>query len=107
MSCAQTCTLFHVTNAESANAILRDGFRDCHGSYLTDQEFFGVWLSDRPLDAGAGAWRDTVLAVAFTTTETELDAYEWVEEGKSYREWLIPAQVIRQLATVAVVENLE
>src|ERR1039458_3911237 len=27
-------------------------------------------------------------AVAFTIPETELDFYEWVQEGKSYREWL-------------------
>jgi hypothetical protein len=51
MNFTQTYTLFHVTNAESAKAILRDGFRDSPGRYLTDHEFSGVWLSDRPLDA--------------------------------------------------------
>jgi hypothetical protein len=48
-----------------------------------------------------------VLAVTFTISETELDDYEWVEEGKPYREWLIPAQVIKQFATVTEFENSE
>jgi hypothetical protein len=26
--------------------------------------------------------------------------YEWVEEGRDYREWLIPADVIAKLAAV-------
>ena len=100
-------TLFHVTTAENAKAILRDGFRDGHGSYMTDHEFSGVWLSDQPLDENEGAWGDTVLAVAFTITEVELNFYEWVEEGKPYREWLIPAQIIKQFATVTEVKNSE
>jgi hypothetical protein len=100
-----TYILFHVTNAENAKAILRDGFRDGHGSYMTDHEFSGVWLSNEPLGECEGAWGDTVLTVAFTITEAELNFHEWVEEGKPYREWLIPAQIIKQFATVAVVEN--
>jgi hypothetical protein len=27
-------------------------------------------------------------------TDRELSEFEWVEEGKPYREWLIPAEVI-------------
>ena len=104
MGCAQTYTLFHVTNAECAKVILRDGFRDGHGCYLTDHEFSGVWLSDRPLDANQGALGDIVLAVALTISETELNGYEWVEEGKPYHEWLIPAKTIKQFATVTEFE---
>ncbi len=36
---------FHRTTAACAAAILREGFRDGRGRYLTDQEWSGVWLS--------------------------------------------------------------
>jgi hypothetical protein len=52
-------TLFHVTTADTASAILREGFREEGGSYMTDREFSGVWLSDRPLDANDGARGDS------------------------------------------------
>jgi hypothetical protein len=103
------CTLFHVTRSESASTILRDGFIDGRGNYLTDREFTGVWLSDRPLWDENEADRDdtsiTILAVKFSVPLSELDQYEWIEEGKSYREWLVPAAVIRQLASVSKLEN--
>jgi len=93
--------LFHVTTADRAAAILRHGFRDITGTYLTDQEFSGVWLSDQPLDVNEGAEGDAVLRVTFSIPLTRLDEFEWVEEGKGYREWLVPAEFINKHATVA------
>ncbi|MGC1766557.1 MAG: hypothetical protein WA769_26990 [Pseudolabrys sp.] len=81
--------LYHVTSSESAAAIKRDGFRDTGG------EHHGVWLSDRPLDASEGA-PYTVIAVDLPLSKADLDQYEWKEEGKGYREWLIPAAVINK-----------
>jgi hypothetical protein len=98
-------TLFHVTNERNAAAILRDGFRDDAGRYLTDQTFSGVWLSDQPLDANEGAWGDVILAVKFSVPLSALDKWEWIEEGKPFREWLIPADFIAQHAAVSVVED--
>jgi hypothetical protein len=52
----------------AAAVILRCGFRDAAGGYMTDQKFSGVWLSDRPLDANEGVSGDAVLAVNFFHT---------------------------------------
>jgi hypothetical protein len=38
-------TLFHVTTSDAAEAILRDGFHDAVGSFGTDRQWSGVWLS--------------------------------------------------------------
>jgi hypothetical protein len=94
--------LFHVTTHAAAAAILQRGFRDGRDTYLTDQEFSGVWLSDRPLDVNEGAEGDAVLIITFSVPLARLAEFEWVEEGKPYREWLVPAEFINKHATVAV-----
>jgi hypothetical protein len=92
--------LYHITSSENAAAIKRDGC-DTGGSYMTESEHRGVehrgvWLFDRPLDANEGAWEDTAIAVDLPLSEADLDQYEWKEEGKVYREWLIPAAIINK-----------
>jgi hypothetical protein len=52
---SKTCRLFHVTTAKAAAVIVREGFRDGSGSYLTTGSFSGVWLSDSPLSVNEGA----------------------------------------------------
>jgi len=84
--------LFHRTH--HAAAILREGFRDGEGSYLTDRTLRGVWLSDFPLDENAGADGDQLLQVDVPDA-VALD-HEVVEEGKTYREFLIPADVLNR-----------
>jgi len=74
--------LFDVTSAANASRILADGFADGHDSYLTDQDFSGVWLSDRPLDANEGAWGDTVLKVTFRCDLADLTEYKWIEGAR-------------------------
>ena len=49
-----------------------------------------MWLSDVPLDANSGAWGDTILEVTTDLLEDDLADYEWIEEEKPSREWLIP-----------------
>lgn len=100
-----TVVLYHRTRAESAEAILRDGFRDGSGNYLTESLHSGVWLSNVPLDENEGACGDVLLEVQLDMTKDELAQYEWVEEGKPYREWLIPAAVLNPRATVRVAES--
>jgi hypothetical protein len=84
--------LYHRTPA--AHAILTEGFRDAEGSYMTSELFRGVWFADRPVSACEGAKGDTVLAVDIP--DEVLHDYEWIEEGKPYREWLIPAVLANQ-----------
>jgi len=97
------CTLYHLTNAERVEAILREGFKDQPGNHGTDDELSGVWLSNRPLDSNEVGGPDEnliILLVTFSVPLSELADYEWVEEGRDHREWLIPADVIAKLATV-------
>ena len=60
-----------------------------------------------PLDANEGADGDTLLLVELDLIEQELAQFEWVEEGKDYREWLIPAALINAKAKVQIVEETD
>jgi hypothetical protein len=97
--------LFHRAYAKDADRILRSGFKDGTGNYMTEHQHSGVWLSDVPLDANEGAFGDTLLAVELNLSEEELRKFEWVEEGKGYREWLIPAALINANASIRTVEG--
>jgi hypothetical protein len=91
--------LFHVCTEVVADAILDSGFVDGKGRYGTNEIHRGVWLSDRPLDDNEGASGNIVLQVSFPP-KINLADYEWVEEGKGYREWLVPADIINSEAKV-------
>ena len=101
---ATSTTLFHVTAGENAAAILRNGFRDVRGTYLSEVEHTGVWLSDRPLDSNEGPDGDVILSVLLPQLEAIAD-FEWVEDGKPYREWLVPAALVNQIAAVSIYEE--
>ena len=85
---------YHRTATENAAVIIESGFRDGTGTYGTNREHRGVWISDRPLDANDGAEGDTVITMEVELTAEELDFFEWVQEGSGYREWLIPAETL-------------
>src|SRR5262245_19846428 len=86
-----------------ADEILTGGFRDGTGLYLTSQERSGVWLSDRPLDANEGARGDTLLRLEIP--DYVLTPYEWVEDDKMYREFLIPADVVNRYGPPTLVDE--
>jgi hypothetical protein len=77
----------HRTSAENVSRILAYGFVDGIRTYMTDREFGGVWLSDRPLDPNDGAWGDTLLSADLELPGAGLDDFEWVEAGKGNREF--------------------
>ena len=89
---------YHRTDRAAANAILRDGFRDGTGRYLTEREHTGVWLSDRDIDNDPGAHTAVLLAVEISSTLVE--PFEWIENGKLYREFLVPASMLNQLGSL-------
>jgi hypothetical protein len=74
--------------------ILADGFADRTGYYLTFSEHTGVWFSNVPLDITEGAKGDTLLVIKIPIKE--IRDYEWVEKGKPYREFLIPAAIVNR-----------
>ena len=88
---------------DTAIKILRDGFRNTTGRYLTDREWSGVWVSDRPLDNSEGASGEALLQI--NIAENLLTTFEWVEEGKPYREWLVPADVLNDAGTVRLLDE--
>jgi hypothetical protein len=97
--------LYHRTTRQNAESIAKDGFRDATGTYFTNQAFSGVWVSSVPLDANEGACGDVLFEITLGLPETEIADYEWVEEGKPYREWLMPAAMINTRATLKRVSS--
>ena len=96
--------LFHRTTLTAAKEIVRSGFRDGSGIFLTDNaNYTGVWLSDRPLDSNEGADGDALLEVIFDSSHG-LEEFEWIEEGKGYREWLVPAHIVNERAKFKRIE---
>ena len=69
---------------------------------MTDLELTGIFLSDIPLGVNDGATvaHDTVLRVTLDIPESDLAERELVEEGKGYREWGVPAEIINQCGVV-------
>ncbi len=86
--------VYHVTAKVSADAIEAEGFVDGEGTYLTQHVRRGVWLSDDVLDISEGAWGDTVLELEIP--ENIVAQYEWIEEDKGFREFLVPADVVNR-----------
>jgi hypothetical protein len=98
--------LYHTTTAANAEAIRREGFRDGKGHYGTDRLLRGVWLSNVPLDVndfGGPLDADVLLRVDVTCDEKDLARFECIEEGKRYREWLVPAKVLSRFISNIVV----
>lgn len=100
---ARLARFFHRTTAARARAILRGGFKDSVGQFLADTEHAGVWLSDRPLDENEGARGDALLVVEIAADLVE--RYEWIEHGKPYREFLVPAAMLNEHGTVAPADD--
>jgi hypothetical protein len=89
--------LYHTTTIPSGEAILADGFRDAVGHYLTANLYTGVWLCDRPLTQADGMWAEDDLSVlTLEIPEEVVEPFEWVEEGKPYREFLVPAATVNR-----------
>jgi hypothetical protein len=92
--------VYHRTCGENALSILRHGFKDATGRFLTEREWSGVFVSaEHPLDEG-DADLDVVLVVELPSDVFE--TWEWREEGKPYREALIPASELNAAPLVEV-----
>jgi hypothetical protein len=101
--------LYHRTTDVAAREILRSGFRDATGTYLTEELHTGVWLSDGPLDcnegAGSGADTDVLFSIELPVDVSE---FEWVQGyPPGYREFLVPASLINEKGTIQVVTEEE
>ena len=55
--------LFHIASNKNAEAILKEGFRNRTGYYLTDRLWEGVWISDKPFNDEHLSDTDTLFAI--------------------------------------------
>ena len=69
---------------------------------MTQNTYSGVWVSDRPLDLNEGACGDTLLRITLAIDDDALSEFEWVEEDKGYREWLVPASLLNAHGLVSI-----
>jgi hypothetical protein len=87
-----------------ASAILREGFRDGEGTYMTTEWHRGVWVSaDCPLDINEGAVGDAVTEIVIP--QDLFERHEWVEELKTYREALVPADDLNNYPARVLTED--
>jgi hypothetical protein len=64
----------------------------------------GVWVSAEPLDENEGACGDVLLAIV-GLCEEDVAPFEWIEEGKGDREFLVPAALLNERGIVGVVDE--
>jgi hypothetical protein len=98
---------YHRTNAHNAHAIIESGFRNSTGHFLNNRIWTGAWLSSIPVDSEHGAEGDALLMVKLEIDDRELARWEWAAEGRTYREWLIPANIINRCATFELVDQMD
>lgn len=96
--------LYHHTTLETAHDIHASGFKDSVGYFLNNRIWTGVWLSDMPPEHPTPG--DALLKVKVDLDDDQLARWEWAREGGSCREWLIPAKILNQCATVEQSINL-
>ena len=84
--------LHHITKKRDAEKIEAGGLTDGTGSYMLTREGSGLWFVDNVRDFDAPPQFDTVLTLSIP--ERVAAEYEWDDEVKPYREFLIPAIVV-------------
>ena len=100
--------LFHIANNTNAEAILKDGFRDVMGYHHAGQEWTGVWVSSEPLDWSQRQYLNEANTLfAIEIPEDVISEFEWAEEGKLIREWLIPAELLNSYGPPVVANDYE
>ena len=84
--------LFHPTR--HAAEILRDGFGEETGTYLTPMDYSGAWLFDRPPDDHT-CDVDPDVIMELEIFEDVVGAFERLV-GRPNREFLMPARIVNQ-----------
>jgi hypothetical protein len=95
---------YHQT--DTAEAILRYGFRDQERFRLGKLLLSGVFISDIPTAGGAGENGNQVLKITLPDG-CDISDYELIEEGKHYREWCVPSELINLLGQVNLFEDMD
>ena len=102
--------VYHRTPSRNVAKILKNGFRDATGTYMTGRVFTGVWFSDRPLDTGCiggRGWRNQGTLLAIELPDKVFKKYEWLEDGKAYRDSLITAKIVNRYGAPKLISEDE
>jgi len=90
--------LYHGATRDNANQILADGFQDLTSNFglfnaVTGDPVntTGIFFSNVVLDENEGVSSETYFVLDIP--DIELTNFEWLEEGKGYREWCVPAHL--------------
>jgi hypothetical protein len=93
--------LYHPTL--HADDILRDGYGESSGTYLTESDHSGVWLFDTPVDRSIGGG-DMAVLLEIEIPEAVVVPFEWVT-GLPYRQFLMPAALVNRYGPPRVSEE--
>ena len=96
--------LYHGTTLANAGQVAKNGFQDVtsnFGLYSAASgepvNTTGVFFSDLVLDENEGICSEAYFVLEIP--DEHLASYEWMEEGKGYREWCIPAALANSFFT--------
>ena len=95
--------LYHPT--KHATGILRNGFGERSGTYLTETDHSGVWLFDRPVNAHLGG-ADPDVMLQLEIPEIVVAPFEW-GVGLPYRQFLMPAGLVNLFGPPRVSDEQE
>lgn len=93
--------LYHPTR--HAAEILREGFGENTGAYLTESDRSGVWLFDKPVDKRMGGGDDADMLTIEIPDALAL-AYE-TGDRLPYRQFLMPAGLLNLYGPPQVMEE--
>jgi hypothetical protein len=102
--------LYHVTDRDSAEKILSDGFEDSEVIHDDSEVLIGVWVADRCLaheeDVGPRLGPVADVALSMVLPDDRVEQYERREPGQSYREFCVPARLLNEFE-VTTMEDIE
>jgi hypothetical protein len=92
--------LYHVTDRESAEMIIEQGFQDAEVIHDDTEALVGVWLADRCLagedDVGPRLGPVADAALWLDVPDGAVEPYERTDPEKPYREFCVPADVVNE-----------
>ena len=104
--------LYHGTTLGNAELVASNGFQDSTSNFglysAASSEPInttGVFFSDLVLDENEGICSEAYLVLEIP--DEHLASYEWMEEGKGYREWCIPAALANSFFTNRTIYSWE
>jgi len=104
--------LYHGTTLANAEQVASNGFQDVTSNFglysaasLEPVNTTGVFFSDLVLDENEGICSESYFVLEIP--DQDLVSYEWMEEGKGYREWCVPAALANSFFTNRTIYSWE